>query len=84
MRRAILHVIGRTDRASRWNTGMANTPRDTLYRKGKGSRVLKIADEIAALRTKRATPLNRERIAKLEEQLRAEFPDPQEQSKGPE
>ena len=66
------------DRGSRWNTGTAKTPKINFYPTGKGTRVLKIADELAMLRTKRATPLDGERIAELEEKLRAEFPDPQQ------
>jgi hypothetical protein len=55
---------------------MTKAPKSNLKENGKGRRVLKMADKLAVLRIKRSTRVNKQRIAKLEEKLRAEFLEP--------
>jgi hypothetical protein len=55
---------------------MTKTPKSTLKEKRRGRRVLKMADKLAVLRIKRSTAVNKQRIAKLEEKVRAEFLEP--------
>jgi hypothetical protein len=55
---------------------MTKAPKSNLKENGKSRRVLKMADKLAVLRIKRSTRVNKQRIAKLEEKLRAEFLEP--------